>query len=277
MRAGNLIGIGSALTWFAFPMVPALLGSTYDRTCNLDVAGNGPPDPRVWDQWRWVILTGPLVGYGFLAGATLDLPDDPPLRGARNWISRRSTWVAIGPWIGFLAWSAIYFAIVSINWAYPPSQTWSMPALPPGWQSTRAFWLLIWVLWVLAVGSLAFGWLLVAWVVFLRAKRLGRLGGSIVRGLAVAVGFVGSLFGSFWAITEAWRGYFFDPRIVPALLAAASLGLMSGCAAPVTYGEVRRRELFHAMLMAWLLGLALAWRWWSRSRPKPPNSPRAEA
>jgi hypothetical protein len=30
----------------------------------------------------------------------------------------------------------------------------------------------------------------------------------------------------------------------------------------VTYGEVRRRELFHAMLVAWVLGLALMWRWW---------------
>ena len=32
---------------------------------------------------------------------------------------------------------------------------------------------------------------------------------------------------------------------------------------PLTYGEVRRRELFHAMFVAWVLGLALMWRWWS--------------
>ena len=88
--------------------------------------------------------------------------------------------------------------------------------------------------------------------------------------MAVAVGFVGSLFGSFWAITETWRDYFFDPRIAPALVAATSLVLMSGCATR-TIGEVRRQELFQAMLISWLLGLALAWRWWSRSRPKPPS------
>ena len=85
----------------------------------------------------------------------------------------------------------------------------------------------------------------------------------------MAIGFVGSLIGSFWAITEAWRGYFFDPRIVPALLAASSLPLMAGCGT-TTLGEVRRRDLFGAMLPAWLIGLALAWQWWSRSRPKPP-------
>ncbi len=38
-----------------------------------------------------------------------------------------------------------------------------------------------------------------------------------------------------------------------------------------TYGEVRRRELFHAMLVAWVLGLALMWRWWARAGPDHPT------
>jgi hypothetical protein len=80
------------------------------------------------------------------------------------------------------------------------------------------------------------------------------------------VAFVGSLFGSFFAITQAWRTYFFDTRIVPLALAAATVALTSGCTSTMTYGELRRRDLFAAMLTAWLLGLAFVWRWWSRRR-----------
>jgi hypothetical protein len=58
---------------------------------------------------------------------------------------------------------------------------------------------------------------------------------------------------------------------MPAILMALCLAVLSGCAAPITYGEMRRRELFHAMLVAWMLGLAFLWRWWSRRRPGPPR------
>jgi len=54
---------------------------------------------------------------------------------------------------------------------------------------------------------------------------------------------------------------------VPLVALVVGLALMSGCG-PITYGELRRRELFHAMLVAWVLGLALMWRWWSRARPR---------
>ena len=51
---------------------------------------------------------------------------------------------------------------------------------------------------------------------------------------------------------------------------AMSLMVMSGCAAPIAYGDTRRRELFHAMLLAWVFGLALIWWWSSRRRRRPP-------
>ncbi len=270
MRPGIPSGVGSALAWFVFPLVPALLGMTYRQELN-GFGRSGGPDPRDWDWAGWILMTGPLLGYGFLAGATLDLPDEPALRGSRRWLSRRSFWVAIGPWLGFLAWSAVLLAIGFVGWAYPPSLEWSWPALPESWRDSWIASVCFWLVIGLWIGAVAYGWLVVAWAALRRARRLDRLRRSLAKGLAVAVGFVGSLFGSFWAITEAWRDYFFDPRIAPSLLAASSLALMAGCANTETYGELRRRELFGAMLVAWLLGLALAWRWWSRSRPKPPG------
>jgi hypothetical protein len=271
MRPGTWSGVGLALAWFAFPLVPALLGATYHRELNWSFGSRGGPDPRDWGWLTWLILTGPLFGYGFLAGSTLDLPDEPGLRGVRGWLSRRSLWVAFGPWVGYLAWGSIYLAILFVGWAYPSSREWSWPSLQAAWWAP---WLAWFSFFALGVGPLAYGWLVVAWAVLRRARRLDLFRASMARGLAVAVGFVGSLIGSFWAITEVWRGYFFDPRIAPALVAASTLVLMSGCGKTETYGEIRRRDLFQAMLLAWLLGLALAWRWWSRSRsrPKPPGS-----
>jgi hypothetical protein len=130
-----------------------------------------------------------------------------------------------------------------------------------------------WVLTIGLVGTLAYGWLFVARAAVRRAGRVGRGREALWRGLVTAVGFVGSLFGSFWAITAVWRSYFFDPRVLSMVGAALSISLLSGCGT-ITVGEARRRELFHAMLMAWVLGLALAWRWWSRPRARPPGAGR---
>jgi len=276
MRSARQGGAWSALSWLGFPLVPALLGSTYHQTLNVSFGGAGGPDPRDWGWLAWVILTGPLLGYGFLAGATLDLPEDPGRRGLKGWLGSRPVWVGIGPWIGFLIWAILFYsvsaAVSAVASAYPASRDWAGPNLS-GWTETWAGWLLGRALEIAAIGSLAYGWLFVAFRALRRARRLGRYRRTIVRGLAAALGFVGSLIGSFWAITEAWRGYFFDSRVVPILLAASCVTLMAGCGGTVTYGEVRRRELFQALLMAWLLGLALAWRWWSRPRSKPPDSP----
>ena len=263
----------STLAWLVLPLIPAVLGDTYHRTLNITFSQRGGPDPRDWSWSTWLILMGPLVGYGFLAGATSGLPDEPDRRGVRGIVAGRSFAVAVGPWVGFLAWAALALAAwlgaATLYRVYPPSRQWGAPNWGNWWQATWSGWLLGHALMIGLFASIAYGWLIVGFAILRRARRLGSLGRSIRRGLAVSVGFVGSLVGSFWAITEIWRGYFFDPRTLPILLAATALALTAGCAPTETYGEIRRRELFQAMLMAWLIGLALAWRWWGRPRSGP--------
>jgi hypothetical protein len=257
-------GLGPAFAWFLFPLVPAFLGRIYYETCNFSFASAGGPDPRDWDWPTWVLLAGPLLGYGFLAGATLDLPDDPGRRGFRGWMSRRAVWVGIGPWSGFLVLVGLVFVLGNADELLPGIRQ----SIPPHWSQTWWWGILWWTGWIGSVGVAAYGWLFAAFAAIRRARRLGRCRQVIQRGLGGALAFAGSLFGSFWAITEVWRSYFFDSRFGPILMASLGLALLSlsGCSSPLSYGEVRRRELFSAMLMAWLVGLALAWRWWSRPR-----------
>lgn len=261
-------GLGVAFAWFLFPLAPALLGRAYHETCHLSFGSARAPDPHDWGWLAWVILVGPLLGYGFLAGATLDLADDPDRRGLRGWMSRRAVWVGVGPWSGFLVLMVLIFLLEAADQVLPGGRP-SLPSPPAHWGQTWWWGILAWAGLFAAVGVVAYGWLFVGVAAIRRARRLGTCRRVIERGLGAALAFVGSLFGSFWAITEVWRSYFFDSRIVPFLMMAgmslALLGL-SGCSSPLTYGEVRRRELFSAMLMAWLVGLACAWRWWSRPR-----------
>ncbi len=134
-----------------------------------------------------------------------------------------------------------------------------------------AQWIGSWVFIVAFVGILACGWLWPAWAAVRRAARIRQAGRALYGGLVTALAFLCSLFGSFWAITSVWRGYFFDSRLMPLLAVAVGLAALGGCASPMTYGQLRRRELFHAMLLAWVFGLALMWRWWSRPRRGPPG------
>src|SRR5437763_15265289 len=61
-------GLGPAFGWLVFPVIPALLGRAYHETFNLAIFFQKTgPDPRAWGWFAWLILTGPLVGYGFLA------------------------------------------------------------------------------------------------------------------------------------------------------------------------------------------------------------------
>lgn len=254
-------GIRSALAWIIFPVVPTLLGGLFYQTLNFSLGDRGGPDPSEWDWGRWAVLIGPLVGYGFLAGATLRLMDEAEPRRIRRWLGKRSLWVAIGPWIGFLSGAALIYLLSTVE-SWVPEQTRD--------RIRQSFSASTWgAIGIACLAWAAYGWVLIAFLVLRRARRRGQMSKSLWGGLVAAVAFVGSLFGTFWAITAAWREYFFDKRIMPLLLVATSLGISTGCASQVTYGEVRRRELFQALLTAWLLGTALAWRWWSRSRSRP--------
>lgn len=265
--------LGRVIVWLVFPVVPVFLADLYHGV--ICFGPGGPPDPRAWDWMHWVLMLGPLSGYAFLAGATIDAPDpDPPVRrGLRGFMYKRSLWVAVGPWAGFIVWGILGWAWGLISPLIPGWMSERFAMVPDDWAQTWVGAALFWVAAVFVVATLSYAWLVPAVAALRRARRLGRGRASLRRGLAVMVAFVGSLIGGFWAITEAWRGYFFDARVFPALLAGASLVVLSGCAS-MTYGEVRRRDLFHAMLMAWTLGLALLWRWWCRTgtRSKPPRS-----
>jgi hypothetical protein len=256
-------GLWLALEWFILPLVPAIVGSLYYQVFNEPFAIKGGPDPYDWGWIAWLMVTGPLLGYGFLAGATLGLSDETGQGRIRSCLSRRSVWVTVGPWFGFLAVAALFYM-----W----SQLASVFSLSgpdfSGWDATWIGWLIGRILVVCVLGWIAYGWTLVATLALRRARREGQFRRAFRRGLAVALGFVGSLLGSFWAVTTLLREYFFDKRIMPLIVAGSALILMPGCAGTITYGEARRRELFLAMLMAWLLGLALTWRWWSRPRAK---------
>ncbi len=217
-------------------------------------------------------MLGPLVGYGFLAGATMTLPDEDlaPGGGIRRLLGRRAVWVAIGPWWGAAVCFGLFMGLVYLERLFP-GLSGRVPQIPASWKTTWAYWVVSWAALIAIVTIWAYSWLWPARTALRRAASVGQWQGSLVRGAVMAGAFVGSLFGSFWAATALWRSYFFDPRIVRLLLVALGLAAISGCTSTITYGEVRRRELFHAMLVAWVLGLALMWRWWSRQRAgRPP-------
>ena len=245
--------------WLTFPIVPVLLASSFYSTVNI-----GGEDPRQWGFWRGMVLLGPLAGYGYLAGATLRLPDDHEKRDWRSLLSRRALWLGLGPWFGFLVVAGIYLTLGGIDWVLV--RILSDDRLAAWRQVTN---------WgpnrpgvdILVIGVVAYGWVVVALAAARRAFTRGRLWKSICRGLLTAGGFLGSLMGGFWAATSVFRAYFFDPRIAQVLLIAGlSIFLLGGCGPPPTVGDVRRRELFQAMMMAWVLGLALVWRWLARER-----------
>jgi hypothetical protein len=247
-----------------FPLVPALLAQSFHQTINITQA-----DPRDWSTSAWIILMGPLLGFGFLAGATVGLSDDPGRRGFRAWLSRQAVWVAVGPWIGFVVCSAVAMSLYGVGWL---TERLAGPGSAPRIFGD-AFWsnVLIWS----ALVTASYGWLLIAIAAVRRARRAGRMWASLRLGVATSLAFVGSLIGAFWAVTESWRAYFFDTTLVRLLMVATvgtTMMSASGCAGQPTVGDVRRRELFGAMLLAWVVGLALCWRWWARSRPKPPDA-----
>jgi hypothetical protein len=287
IRFGRELGL--IIAWLVFPLVPVVLADAYYQVCALNLTSNARfgPDPRDWGWFLWVLMLGPLAGYGFLAGATVDLPDDVGSRrtGWRGLGARRSVWVAIGPWWGFLIWISLFSCYGFLLNHFPSlgrldlsewlKGTWFGPLVSRLLESLQGTWfesILGWVLGAFAIVTFSYAWLWPARAALRRAAQVGRLSRAFYRGLSIALAFVGSLFGSFWAATSWWRSYFFDPRLMPLIVVAVGLAVTSGCTSTITYGEIRRRELFHAMLVSWVLGLALMWRWWSRRRPRPPNN-----
>ena len=132
--------LGLALDWLIFPLVPVVLADTYFQTVNF-----GNVDPHDWGWLNWVLLLGPLVGYGFLAGATLDLPNesDPTRRRWRRLLARRGMWVAVGPWVGFILWAGVYFGLAFLDNLIPAN--WHQDWRPAGWwKETWVFWGLSW-------------------------------------------------------------------------------------------------------------------------------------
>ncbi len=77
--------IGFVLAWLLFPLVPVVLEDAYYGICNFEFFENVRfgPEPHDWDWTKWLLMLGPLVGYGFLAGATTHMPDEIGLPGRR--------------------------------------------------------------------------------------------------------------------------------------------------------------------------------------------------
>lgn len=210
--------IGKAVTaasWFVFPVVPLLAENLYDGLTNLNFQPNAPsgPDPHDWGASQWVILTAPLVGYGFLAGATWGIGDEAGGRWWRRWATRRSVWVGLGAWFGLWTLGLALATLWATHWLAGATlgadrlTRWEATLTPgPAVAGVLGWAMAAW---------LCLGWLPVAWAALRRARHVRRLGPAWRVGLGLGCGFAGSLFGGFWLITTAWRDYYFDPTIVP--------------------------------------------------------------
>jgi hypothetical protein len=251
--------LNSMIAWLMFPLVPTCLGMTYYQTLNRLPNLFQTSDPRGWDRLDWILQLGPLLGFGFLAGATSILPETAlPNRGRfRRWFAQRWLIVSVAPWSGFLTWAFIVeSAELSRRFDGPTISNLAKPE-----------WLRVVFGYGFVIPTLAYAWVIAGITITRRAMREGLLRRSLIRGLITSVAFVGSLFGSFWAATSAWRSYFFDPTVAPLLfISGIALVSASGCASTTTLGEVRRHELFDALLPGWLIGMALIWRWSSRRK-----------
>ena len=95
----------------------------------------------------------------------------------------------VGPWVGFLFWAAVYFALLyaapAIDWAYPASREMNLSFLAQ-WSETWPGWLLGWALIIGVFSSIAYGWLVVAAIALCRARRLGQCWRALGRGLVAA-------------------------------------------------------------------------------------------
>ena len=174
----------------------------------------------------------------------------------------RSVWVAIGPWCGVVVWVALFVTLVACaglldqltflrHWKPPELVHWKGTRLEPvlAWVSTALAWLFLVffdVTWSLGLALACLGRTAaggadrpIAPCVLPRPVHRARIRRLALRQFLGGHVFVAELFLRFSDNAP-------DPR-------GGCLAMTSGCASTVTYGEVRRRELFHAMLVAWVL------------------------
>ncbi len=264
--AAMRIRLRELLTWFVLPLTAAALARLYYAFFAQALAiMTHARDPRSWTIADWFVQLGPLSGFAFLAGATQPVRHDDgfPKKPLAHLARSPVLWLAVGPWIGFLVYAALLTLLHLLNLSYShiTGQSLEMPSWSPPepWS------------WIVAVAwfglTLCYAWIWVALPLCIQSRRAGRLGTALRDGFLTLGIFLATLFGGFWTLTEAFREFFFDKRLAPFLvLTALSCVAAAGCAAPETLGDVRRRDLFEALLVAWVAGLALIWRWGRRPR-----------
>ena len=150
MLSRFLRAIRPIFSWLVFPLVPVFLEDLYYSNTNPG------PDPREWDWFSWITMLGPLLGYGFLAGATADIPDDVGTSrwGPRRLLRRRAVWVAIGPWCGWpIGWGVLWGCGFLLSW-FPAFQS-----LPESWKGTWKETAFVWIFLGCVAGIPAYGWL----------------------------------------------------------------------------------------------------------------------
>lgn len=258
--------IRHVMSWFTPPLVAVILARAYYETfAQLLAFIDHPKEPRTWSAIDWIVQVGPLSGFAFLAGAALYSPTSNSPRRLWRWLGSNTFAVAVAPWFGFLCYGVVIALArgFELAWLQVVGQPLSIPrvAIPDPWS-----WILVVAFYVL---TLIGAWVWFAWAMLRRAAIAKRLRPALRSGLVACGMFLGSLFGVYWAVTEWFRAYFFDKRLPSLLFVCGILVLvagMSGCGTPESVGELRRRGLFEAMLLAWVVGLVIFWRWWSRPR-----------
>ncbi len=180
--------LGEALGWLLVTMLPVALAMGYNETASLLHNGDLPPDPRDWNWAGWVVQLGPLLGFGFLAGATLRVPDPVfERRGPRRWVRKRAFWVAVGPWLGLVIGAAVFLCLRLAAWLFEPTVTTDTAPVVVEHGSTASAlpaWLRETLQYVASVAAVAFFgylWLIPAVAAVRRAKRIG-LGLGFVQG-----------------------------------------------------------------------------------------------
>ena len=236
------------LAWLIFPVVPVVLEDLYFRVSGLDFSSSHRigPDPRVWGWLVWILMLGPLLGYGFLAGATIHVPDDdpPPLEAAcaRLLGRSRAVWEArrrVGePFVCM----GVFFSLMYAEQLFPNLLR-RFPQIPPSWKDTWAYWAGTWVLLIAAVVIWAYSWL------WQKGPHCGERSAWPARVARWCKG--SSSPGRLWDYCSAVSrsqppcgGYFFDPRIVRLLVVALGLTLMSGC---IQHDHLRRSSTTRAL------------------------------